>query len=159
METMYDRLGELLNETLKDGYVKSSEPQKETERFTETETQASSLKNKNGFTWPKGKKKKTTSFEKNSSEKNSSEKKSVESKKKVEKIFSPEAERALRLFSLDENYTEEELKKAYKEKLNVFHPDKNKKLPIVQKVAAEKTRQVVEAFRLLSDLLNGSSLK
>ena len=51
---MYDRLGELLNETLKDGYVKSSEPQKETERFTETETQASSLKNKNGFTWPKG---------------------------------------------------------------------------------------------------------
>ena len=52
-----------------------------------------------------------------------------------------------------------DLKKAYKEKLNVFHPDKNKKLPIVQKVAAEKTRQVVEAFRLLSDLLNGSSLK
>ncbi|MBE6355201.1 MAG: J domain-containing protein [Treponema sp.] len=154
METMYDRLGELLNETLKDGYVKSSEPQKETERFTETETQASSLKNKNGFTWPKGKKKKNSSFEKNSSEK-----KSVESKKKVKKIFSPEAERALRLFSLDENYTEEELKKAYKEKLNVFHPDKNKKLPIVQKVAAEKTRQVVEAFRLLSDLLNESSLK
>ncbi|QOS40070.1 hypothetical protein DYE49_06215 [Treponema rectale] len=146
---MYDRLGELLNETLKDGYVKSSEPQKETERFTETETQASSLKNKNGFTWPKGKKKKSSSFEK----------KSVESKKKVKKIFSAEAERALRLFSLDGNYTEEELKKAYKEKLNVFHPDKNKKLPIVQKVAAEKTRQVVEAFRLLSDLLNESSLK
>ena len=149
METMYDRLGELLNETLKDGYVKSDDSQDKSGQFEDSEKKSSSAGKRNGFKWPKGRKKKSGTFEK----------KDPEPDKKNLRIFSPEAERALRLFSLDENYTEDELKKAYKEKLNVFHPDKNKKLPIVQKVAAEKTRQVVDAYRLLSELLDECSLK
>ena len=52
-----------------------------------------------------------------------------------------------------ENVTKKDLKKAYKEKIAYYHPDHHGATKTSQKVAADKTNQVIEAYKLLSEFL------
>ncbi|MCR5606401.1 MAG: hypothetical protein K6F69_06275, partial [Treponema sp.] len=48
----------------------------------------------------------------------------------------------------------EKLKKAYKERLIYFHPDTKCKNPLVQKVATEKTRQIIDSYERISSWIS-----
>lgn len=67
----------------------------------------------------------------------------------VYKKLSPELERAFRTLDISVSADIEDVKKAYKEKLKYFHPDRHQDNEILQKVATNKTRQIVEAYNLL----------
>ena len=47
----------------------------------------------------------------------------------------------------------EDLKKAYKDKLKYYHPDRHADNETLQKIATDKTRQVVEAYNLIVKFL------
>lgn len=130
MESLYDKIGDLLKETLDAGYVK---PQK-TAGYDFTEK----LDN--------DKKEETHAFKENSKEQVLQKK----SRKKITK----ELQRAYRLLEITFSATEEDVKKAYKEKLKYYHPDFHKKTKILQKVAADKTRQVIESYNLIMKYLS-----
>ena len=49
--------------------------------------------------------------------------------------------------------TTEDVKKAYKEKIKYYHPDRHTVNAVMQKIATDKTRQVVEAFTLIMKFL------
>ena len=44
---------------------------------------------------------------------------------------------------------QETIKKAYRDRLMYFHPEKHKDNPVLQKVANDKTRQILEAYDLI----------
>ncbi|MBQ2081594.1 MAG: DnaJ domain-containing protein, partial [Treponema sp.] len=57
------------------------------------------------------------------------------------------------LLGIETSATPDDVKKAYKEKIKYYHPDKYNDNPVLQKVATDKTRQVVESYKLLCDFL------
>ena len=65
------------------------------------------------------------------------------------KKITPEIERACRLLDITTSANSNDVKKAYKEKLKYFHPDKYDKNPVLKKVATNNTRMIVEAYELL----------
>ncbi|MBQ3966944.1 MAG: DnaJ domain-containing protein [Treponema sp.] len=67
-----------------------------------------------------------------------------------QKKLSPAEQSALKTLGLDENTSLEEAKKAYREKLKYYHPDRHGDNPVLQKVAREKTRLVLESWEILS---------
>lgn len=136
METMYDRLGDLLSETLEAGHVKFVKSPK-----IEPSGQEESRKNASN-----------SDDEINGSGGIHEQEPSKESAV-TERQISPEIERAYRLLSLSMQASSEDIKKAYKEKLMYFHPDKHRGNPILEKVATDKTRQVVEAYNLIMSSL------
>lgn len=135
METMYDRLGDLLSETLEAGHVKFVKPPK-VEPSLQEETSENALNSD-------GEKNDGVFYEQALAEKSSV----------IERKISPEIERAYRLLSLSIQASKEDIKKAYKEKLMYFHPDKHRGNTILEKVATDKTRQVVEAYNLIMSSL------
>lgn len=56
---------------------------------------------------------------------------------------------ALAFFGLNETAGHDEAKKAYHEKLKYYHPDRHGSNPVLQKVAREKTRSVIAAWKTL----------
>lgn len=50
--------------------------------------------------------------------------------------------------------TEDEIKSAYREKIKFFHPDKQKDIPILQKIATDRTAKIVEAYNRITDWLS-----
>lgn len=60
-----------------------------------------------------------------------------------------EKKAAYALLGVDAGAGEKEVKAAYRAKLKMFHPDENSSNPVVQKVAKQKTIEVMEAYRLL----------
>lgn len=53
---------------------------------------------------------------------------------------------------IDKNATLSDIKKAYRNLVNIYHPDKNtKKSPEEQKQAEEKFKEIQEAYEILSD--------
>ena len=50
--------------------------------------------------------------------------------------------------------TETEVKNAYKEKLKIFHPDRQKDIPVLKKIAHEKTAQIVDAYKRIQDWIS-----
>ncbi len=145
--SLYDRLGDLLSETLQSGHVNfirleeesDSDSPKESEKPNKEKSQSSFTKEddpKNNF-----------NFE-------SSTKSQKKEKKVIYKKITPEISQAYRLLDITPSASLDDLKKAYKEKIKYYHPDKYQNNPIMAKVATDKTRQVVEAFNLLSDFIN-----
>ena len=171
-ESMYDRLGDLLSETLDAGKVKFVKVEKSyvPPRDEEVSDKASEFFKPQNESDPVSFKANRES-EKNASEqkvkqraeKEKAEKSSYETygeyaaKKESATIYKnyeyvsvpPEVEKALALFSLNINSNHDELKKAYKEKLKAFHPDMHSGTAAGKRIAEEKTRQVVEAYRVL----------
>jgi hypothetical protein len=63
----------------------------------------------------------------------------------------------LELFDLPDSFTEDQLKQAYRDLVQVWHPDKHSHNERLRKKADEKTKEINEAYHLLQSLLiNGS---
>ena len=71
----------------------------------------------------------------------------------VYKKISPEVERSCRLLDVRTDSSIEDVKTAYKDKLKYYHPDHYEGNAVLQKVASDKTKQIVEAYKILMDFL------
>lgn len=138
METMYDKLGDLLNETLKTGQVKF----KKKTKYPEKEIPHKEKKSEENFSKENVSKNKSKAEQKNQAE-------PLKNKNSPLRKITPEVERACRLLDITASANQNDIKKAYKEKLKYFHPDKYDKNPVLKKVATNKTRMIVEAYELL----------
>ena len=68
------------------------------------------------------------------------------------KHYQPPPINPYKILGISENATAKEIKKAYKEKMRIFHPDKYRDKPEeFQKIAEEKAQEISEAYRMLSN--------
>jgi curved DNA-binding protein CbpA len=66
--------------------------------------------------------------------------------------------KSLKLFKLDHNFTEQELKKAYKNLVRACHPDRFFSNPAMRKQAEEKLKQINNAYERLQEQLSRRTL-
>lgn len=176
-ETMYDRLGDLLSKTLETGFVKTAAPgkkvkdgarKKNTEQKlrsaaeqnqTATHRENTANRRENTATrrenTAKRRENTATHRENTATHENTSTHENRQSfvyHSAVKKI-TPELARAYRLLGITFSATTEDVKKAYKEKIKYYHPDHHTVNAVMQKIATDKTRQVVEAFTLIMKFL------
>lgn len=59
-----------------------------------------------------------------------------------------EVKNALKTLGLSSDFTYEEARQKYREKLKTFHPDKNKSNKLIQKIAREKTTLFISAWKI-----------
>lgn len=141
---MYDKLGDLLNETLDKGFVQFVEVEGEDKKTTYDDSFES-----------KKVKDDESSCNSDSSIKdeefsiNINLKKSQSSKKIIYKKITPEIERAFHLLDISFSANLDDARKAYKDKIKYFHPDKYEDNAVLKKVATDKTRQVVDAYNIV----------
>lgn len=182
METMYDRLGDLLNETLENGAVKfvrivrdpeadagEDTPVRQTihsaESLAEQERERRGVKDGAAPQPDSGpaqgarraeKKKKSASYRRESPGS------AARKQQRVTRLFpsaagevlplrslTPDEERAFRLLGITANASPDDVRRAYKEKLKYYHPDRYAGNPVLSKVANDKTREVVAAYALV----------
>lgn len=155
-ETMYDRLGDLLSKTLETGFVKTAAPGKKVKdgaRKKNTEQKLRSAAEQNQTATRRENtathRENTATHENTSTHEN---RQSFVYHSAVKKI-TPELARAYRLLGITFSATTEDVKKAYKEKIKYYHPDRHTVNAVMQKIATDKTRQVVEAFTLIMKFL------
>lgn len=67
--------------------------------------------------------------------------------------ISPKLEKAFSLLGLESTADKDAVKKAYKEKLLSYHPDRYAGKDVMEKVANDKTREVVAAYRLIMETI------
>ena len=142
-DSMYDRLGDMLSDALESGnFFAEEKNQKE-------KTQEEKSRKEAETTQSPDREKSANQFH--------DREESAGQTKKTEKIsgrrpkkLSPAEQSALKTLGLDENASLEEAKKAYREKLKYYHPDRHGDNPVLQKVAREKTRLVLESWEILS---------
>ena len=176
-ETMYDRLGDLLSKTLETGFVKTAAPgkkvkdgarKKNTEqklrsaaeqnqtatRRENTATRRENTANRRENT-ATHRENTATHRENTATHENTSthENRQAFVYHSAVKKITPELARAYRLLGITFSATTEDVKKAYKEKIKYYHPDRHTVNAIMQKIATDKTRQVVEAFTLIMKFL------
>ncbi|HBG66426.1 MAG TPA: hypothetical protein DDW78_08150 [Treponema sp.] len=182
METMYDRLGDLLNETLENGAVKfvrivrpDGEPDGKAEPLRQTIYSAESLaeqelrRQKKAAGRPAGSADtESGQVKKKASSRHASPQGAAGQRQRacrVKRLFpsaagqadslrtlSPEEERARRLLGVSAASSAADIRKAYKEKLKYYHPDRYAGNPVLSKIATDKTREIVAAYTLLSTL-------
>lgn len=155
-ETMYDRLGDLLSKTLETGFVKTAAPGKKVKdgaRKKNTEQKLRSAAEQNQTATRRentaNRRENIATHENTSTHEN---RQSFVYHSAVKKI-TPELARAYRLLGITFSATTEDVKKAYKEKIKYYHPDRHTVNAVMQKIATDKTRQVVEAFTLIMKFL------
>ena len=142
-DSMYDRLGDMLSDALESGnFFAEEKNQKEKTQEEKSRKEAETTQ--------------SPDREKSANQSHDREE-SAGQTKKTEKIsgrrskkLSPAEQSALKTLGLDENASLEEAKKAYREKLKYYHPDRHGDNPVLQKVAREKTRLVLESWEILS---------
>ena len=164
-ETMYDRLGDLLSKTLETGFVKTAAPSKKVKdgaRKKNTEQKLRSAAEQNKTTT---RRETTTTRRENTStrrENTANRRENTATHRENRQSFvyhsavkkiTPELARAYRLLGITFSATTEDVKKAYKEKIKYYHPDRHTVNAVMQKIATDKTRQVVEAFTLIMKFL------
>ena len=182
METMYDRLGDLLNEALENGAVKfvrivrpDGEPDEKAEPLRQTIYSAESLaeqelrRQKKAAGRPAGSAgTESGQVKKKASSRHASPQGAAGQRQRacrVKRLFpsaagqadslrtlSPEEERACRLLGVSAASSAADIRKAYKEKLKYYHPDRYAGNPVLSKIATDKTREIVAAYTLLSAL-------
>lgn len=155
-ETMYDRLGDLLSKTLETGFVKTAAPGKKVKdgackKNTEQKLRSAAEQNQTATRRENtaNRRENTATHENTSTHEN---RQSFVYHSAVKKI-TPELARAYRLLGITFSATTEDVKKAYKEKIKYYHPDRHTVNAVMQKIATDKTRQVVEAFTLIMKFL------
>lgn len=169
-ETMYDRLGDLLSKTLETGFVKTAAPSKKVKdgarkKNTEQKLRSAAEQNKTAThrentttrreNTANRRENTATHRENTATHENTSTHENRQSfvyHSAVKKI-TPELARAYRLLGITFSATTEDVKKAYKEKIKYYHPDRHTVNAVMQKIATDKTRQVVEAFTLIMKFL------
>lgn len=162
-ETMYDRLGDLLSKTLETGFVKTAAPGKKVKdgarkKNTEQKLRSSAEQNQTATrreNTANRRENTATHRENTATHENTSTHENRQSfvyHSAVKKI-TPELARAYRLLGITFSATTEDVKKAYKEKIKYYHPDRHTVNAVMQKIATDKTRQVVEAFTLIMKFL------
>ncbi|MBO4404788.1 MAG: DnaJ domain-containing protein, partial [Treponema sp.] len=72
----------------------------------------------------------------------------------VYKKITLKTESAFKLLGITFSATADDAKKAYKEKLKLFHPDHYDSNKVMQQIASKKTHQIVEAYRTVLDFLS-----
>ena len=169
-ETMYDRLGDLLSKTLETGFVKTAAPGKKVKdgaRKKNTEQKLRSAAEQNQTATRRentatrrentaNRRENTATHRENTAtHENTSthENRQAFVYHSAVKKITPELARAYRLLGITFSATTEDVKKAYKEKIKYYHPDRHTVNAIMQKIATDKTRQVVEAFTLIMKFL------
>ena len=144
MDSMFDRLGDLLSGTLE------GNPIFEENDFLQRESVEHLAK-------------KETEFEKIDSDKKISQTQRIKEKAQnvqVNEFFVPyhlKSEFSL-LGITTLKTTESEIKTAFKEKIKFFHPDKQKNIPVLQKIATDRTAQIVEAYKKIQDWLSSRAV-
>ncbi|WP_288958487.1 J domain-containing protein [uncultured Treponema sp.] len=164
-ETMYDRLGDLLSKTLETGFVKTAAPGKKVKdgaRKKNTEQKLRSAAEQNQTATRREntatRRENTSTRRENTANRRENTATHRENRQSfvyhsaVKKI-TPELARAYRLLGITFSATTEDVKKAYKEKIKYYHPDRHTVNAVMQKIATDKTRQVVEAFTLIMKFL------
>ncbi len=156
MPSMFDKLGDLLNETLEAGYVKyvRVEDDESEEKTSFNESRADSEKREQGSAF--------------NSEKTGSDGTGKTGRERVEprgydrveprtrryKKITPQIQAAFRFLGITVSASLEDAKKAYKEKLMYYHPDRNNKSEVMKKVATQKTKQVIDSYRIVTKFLS-----
>ena len=164
-ETMYDRLGDLLSKTLETGFVKTAAPGKKVKdgaRKKNTEQKLRSAAEQNQTATRRentaNRRENTSTRRENTANRRENTATHRENRQSfvyhsaVKKI-TPELARAYRLLGITFSATTEDVKKAYKEKIKYYHPDRHTVNAVMQKIATDKTRQVVEAFTIIMKFL------
>jgi len=142
-DSMYDRLGDMLSDALESGNF-FAEEKNQKEKTQEEKSRK------------EGETSQSPDREKSADQSHDREKSAGQTKKTEKtsgrrpKKLSPAEQSALKTLGLDENASLEEAKKAYREKLKYYHPDRHGDNPVLQKVAREKTRLVLESWEILS---------
>ncbi len=156
METMYDRLGDLLNQTLRDGFVKIVKKEDIAPQGLEPDTSIKRTEEK-FYEVPEESILRNSSspgMKRNSSGTKTSEGDSARpNHATVMRPVDPAIESACRLLGVTPDSTEEEIKSAYRQKIMYYHPDKHAQNEIMKKVATNKTMQVIDAYNLLMEKL------
>lgn len=186
MQTMYDKLGELLSETLEAGEIKFVRVERPQKKQPESREDAEDTKNADAAygaegtesSWEKSQEAKSDSSAGKSSSQSSGyqsndyqqkeggaqnrrrssgssgpKKKPVANNSYFYKKITPELERAYRILDINFQSSLDDAKKAYKEKLKYYHPDRYAGNEVLTKVATDKTRQIVESFNMISEFL------
>lgn len=65
------------------------------------------------------------------------------------RMIPPDVKKAYDFFSLNENASEKEINDAYHAKLKTYHPDNKSQNEIVQKVANQKTKETLDAYKTI----------
>ena len=163
-ETMYDRLGDLLSKTLETGFVKTAAPGKKVKdgarkKNTEQKLRSSAEQNQTATRRENTANRRENTATRRENTANRRENTATHENRQafvyhsaVKKI-TPELARAYRLLGITFSATTEDVKKAYKEKIKYYHPDRHTVNAVMQKIATDKTRQVVEAFTLIMKFL------
>lgn len=151
--SMYDRLGDLLSQTLEKGSAKiigNEQILQEKEEVEKKKLEEEIEEERQKLHEEVAERLKAKKIEEEKKKKEA-ERKSQEriNTATVIKHISGELERAYRLLNIPYGSSAEEIKKAYRERLMYFHPDKHKDNPVLQKVANDKTRQIIEAYDLI----------
>lgn len=163
-ETMYDRLGDLLSKTLETGFVKTAAPGKKVKdgarkKNTEQKLRSSAEQNQTATRRENTatRRENTATHRENTANRRENtathENRQAFVYHSAVKKITPELARAYRLLGITFSATTEDVKKAYKEKIKYYHPDRHTVNAVMQKIATDKTRQVVEAFTLIMKFL------
>lgn len=156
MPSMFDKLGDLLNETLEAGYVKyvRVEDDESEEKTSFNESRADSEKREQGSAF--------------NSEKTGADGTGKTGRDRVKprgydrvkprtrryKKITPQIQAAFRFLGITVSASLEDAKKVYKEKLMYYHPDRNNKSEVMKKVATQKTKQVIDSYRIVTEFLS-----
>ena len=156
-ETMYDRLGDLLSKTLETGFVKTAAPGKKVKdgarkKNTEQKLRSAAEQNQTATRRENTANRRENTANRRENTATHENRQSFVYHSAVKKI-TPELARAYRLLGITFSATTEDVKKAYKEKIKYYHPDRHTVNAVMQKIATDKTRQVVEAFTLIMKFL------
>lgn len=149
-ETMYDRLGDLLSKTLETGFVKTAAPGKKVKDGARKKNTEQKLRSAAEQNQTATRRENTANRRENTA--THENRQSFVYHSAVKKI-TPELARAYRLLGITFSATTEDVKKAYKERIKYYHPDRHTVNAVMQKIATDKTRQVVEAFTLIMKFL------
>lgn len=161
-DSMYDRLGDMLHDVLESGTipVRSAMP---ADSQTADETADGAEIDKNAA-FADGKTQSAEKILPRQNDDSGQHRKNAEQpnrniprKKRRSSIYPvlpADVREAIAFFGLNETASRDDARKAYHEKLKYYHPDRHSDNPVLQKVAREKTRSVIAAWKTLEQFFS-----
>ena len=158
-DSMYDRLGDMLHDVLESGTVPvrpaatvGTQTAEETAASTENDRNSAFADGKSTQSAekmpPRQKNNDSGQYRRNKGQANQHVP-HTKWRSSVYPVLPADARDALAFFGLDETASRDDARKAYHEKLKYYHPDRHGGNPVLQKVAREKTRSVIAAWKTL----------